>query len=86
MKYEGMIMWLERLKDKLLMSTDNAMTDVIDDAISVIKLHSPERPVIIRTPIGGTIICPKCGETIYHSDMMCRNCTQVIDWGDDDDE
>lgn len=54
MKYEGMIMWLERHKDELLM--------------------------------GSAIICPNCGETIYHSDMMCRRCTQVIDWGDNNDE
>lgn len=86
MKYRGMIMWLERLKDKLLMKEESAMADVIDDAIIVVRLHSPKKPKVVRTPHGAVPICPICGTLIYHSDMMCRNCTQVIDWGDEDGE
>ena len=84
MKYEGMIMWLHRIKDELERQEQYAMADIIDDAISVIKLHSPERAVVVRTPMGAVPLCPNCGGQIYHSDMMCRNCTQVIDWGDEE--
>ena len=35
MKYEGMIMWLHRIKDELERQEQYAMADIIDDAISV---------------------------------------------------
>ena len=84
MEYRGMIMWLERIKEELLMREDDAMADVIDDAIIVVKLHSPLKPKVVRTPMGSVPVCSNCDTQIYHSDMMCRNCTQVIDWGDEE--
>lgn len=87
MKYEGMIMWLERHRDELLIQENEPMADVIGDAISIIKLHSPKKPKVVRTPKrwnGAVTVCPICGTLIWHGDMMCRNCTQVINWGDEE--
>ena len=85
MKYEGMIMWLERHRDELLRQENEPMACVITDAISVVRLHSPKKPKVVRTPYGVALICSTCGTMVHHSDMMCRNCTQVIDWGDEND-
>lgn len=79
-------MWLERHRDELLRQEQHAMADVIGDAIIVVKLHSPKKPKVVRTPYGAALICSACGTMVHHSDMMCRDCSQVIDWGDDDDE
>ena len=79
-------MWLHRIKDELLRQEKYAMAFVIDDAISVIKLHSPDRPVTDMLESGYfPELCPNCGNELEEYQQVCDRCSQVIDWSDEDD-
>ena len=42
MKYKGVLMWLNSHKKHLISTEEYAMAEVIDDAIEIINLHTPE--------------------------------------------
>lgn len=85
MKYKATILRLKQHRDKLRSQEEYKLAEVIDDAVSIVDLHSPERVVVIRTPMGSALICPNCGGQICHTDMMCPRCTKLIDWEGRDD-
>ena len=86
MKYKATILRLKQHRDKLRSQEEYELAEVIDDAVSIVDLHSPERVVVIRTPMGSALVCPNCGGQICHTDMVCPRCTKLIDWEDADDE
>lgn len=78
-------MWLGIHERELLDKEAYTMAEVIDDAISIIRLHSPEKPVIEEQGIEFVALCPNCGHILWDKIQVCDRCTQMIDWSDEDD-
>lgn len=86
MKHKGVLMWLNSHKKHLVSNEEYAMAEVIDDAIEIINLHTPEKPKVDSYGSSYAIFCPNCNEEIGKNDSICKNCTKLIDWSDSDDE
>ena len=86
MKYKGVLMWLNSHKKHLISNEEYAMAEVIDDAIEIINLHTPEKPKLESYGSSYVFFCPNCNEEIGKNDFVCRQCTKLIDWSDGDDE
>ena len=85
MKYKGVLMWLNSHKKHLISNEEYAMAEVIDDAIEIINLHTPEKPKLESYGSSYVFFCPNCNEEIEKNDFVCRQCTKLIDWSDSDD-
>ena len=86
MKYKGVLMWLNSHKKHLISNEEYAMAEVIDDAIEIINLHTPEKPKLESYGSSYVFFCPNCNEEIGKNDSICKNCTKLIDWSDSNDE
>lgn len=63
------------------------MAEAIEDAISIIKLHRPEKPVIEKLESRDFLtFCPNCGYELEDNEIMCEKCTQVINWRDNEEK
>ena len=78
MKYKGVLMWLNSHKKHLISNEEYAMAEVIDDAIEIINLHTPEKPKLESYGSSYAIFCPNCNEEIGKNDSVCKNCTKLI--------
>ena len=86
MKYKDLLMWLNSHKKHLIGNEEYAMAEVIDDAIEIINLHTPEKPEVEVYGSSYAIFCPNCNEEIRKNDFVCKNCTKLIDWSDNYDD
>ena len=86
MKYKDVLMWLNSHKKNLINKGEYAMAEVIDDAIKIINLHTPEKPEVEVYGSSYAIFCPNCNDEIGKNDFVCKNCTKLIDWSDNYDD
>lgn len=86
MKYKGVLMWLNSHKKHLIGNEEYGMAEIIDDAIEIINLHTPEKPEIEVYGSSYAIFCPNCNDEIEKNDFICKNCTKLIDWSDNYDD
>ena len=86
MKYKGLLMWLNSHKKHLISNEEYGMAEIIDNAIEIINLHTPEKPKLESYGSSYAIFCTDCKDEIRKNDFVCKNCTKLIDWSDNYDD
>ena len=79
MKYKGLLMWLNSHKKHLISNEEYAMAEVIDDAIEIINLHTPEKPKLESYGSSYAIFCPNCNEEIGKSKCEVLSETEGVE-------